>query len=68
MAIPRTSATSQAAIATSAKRYKMKFMDLGDSSLFACARSLPLTIPHLADSPWKSKAIKLLINKTQISV
>ena len=68
IAIPNTSAKSQAAMANSASMYKQKFTTGGYTSLLACAKSLRLTIPSLALKLCNSSAIKLLINNTQISL
>ena len=66
IAMPKTSARSHAAIATSASKYKIKLMPFGYVSRFACARSLPRTMPSRADNPCNNNAIRLLINNTQI--
>ncbi len=68
MAIPNTSARSQAAIATSASRYKKKFTALGYVSRDACARSLRVTIPKRALRLCSNSAIMLLISSTHIRV
>jgi len=68
IAIPNTSARSVAAMAISAKIQSTKFIFLGYDSLFACARSRPLTIPSLALKLCNNIAIRLLASKTQIKV
>ena len=68
MAMPNTSARSQAAMANSARMYKQKFTNGGYTSRLACARSLRLTIPNRALRLCNKRAIKLLINKTQINL
>ena len=67
MAIPKTSAKSVAAIANSAKMYKLKLTAGGYVSRLACAKSSRRTIPNLALKLCKRIAMILLKSKIQIS-
>ncbi len=67
MIVPRISARSVAAMATSASSQSTALIGREYSARQACARSCPVTTPSRADSVWSSTAIRFDISRTQIS-
>ena len=67
MIVPRISARSVAAIATSASTQSTALSPREYSARQACARSCPVTTPSRAAKVCKSTAIRFDISKTQTS-